>query len=148
MGETSQEDSDDENDDIEGYFEEEEVVKAKPSADGKLMFSHKDPFIKYWNNMVIVLAMYNSVTIPMAIFYGEDGPTIIGSETIALIDALVDLTFLIDVVLTFRTTYLDTETGSDETDPHKIASKYLHGSFMIDFASSVPFGSFVPESEA
>ena len=112
------------------------------------MFSHKDPFIKYWNNMVIVLAMYNSVTIPMAIFYDEDGLSLIKSETIAMIDALVDLTFLIDVILTFRTTFLDTDKGFDETDTHKIALHYLRGSFLIDFASSVPFASFVPESQA
>ena len=97
--------------------------------------------------MVIVLAMYNSVTIPLAIFYEKDGPTFISSETIALVDALVDLTFLIDVVITFRTTYLDTEKGYDVDDPHEIAKKYLNGSFAIDLASSVPFASFVPDSQ-
>ena len=29
---------------------------------------------------------------------------------------------------------------------HKIAKSYLRGSFLIDFASSVPFASFVPDS--
>lgn len=96
--------------------------------------------------MVIVLAMYNSVTIPMAIFYGEDGPSIISSEGIALIDSLVDLIFLIDVIITFRTTFLDTEKGYDVYDTHEIAANYLHGSFAIDLASSVPFASFVPDS--
>jgi len=90
--------------------------------------------------------MYNSVTIPLAVFYNEDGPSVISSETIALIDALVDLLFLIDVVLTFRTTFLDTDKGEDETDTRKIAKAYLNGSFAIDFASSVPFSSFVPDS--
>lgn len=93
--------------------------------------------------MVIVLAMYNSVTIPMAIFYGDDGPTVIASENVRIVDALVDFIFLIDVILTFRTTFLDTEQGQDETDTHKIAAAYLNGSFAIDFASSVPFSSFV-----
>ena len=97
--------------------------------------------------MVIVLAMYNSVTIPMAIFYGEDGPSFISSESIALIDALVDLIFLIDVIITFRTTFLDTEKGYDVYDTHEIAKNYLHGSFAIDLASSVPFASFVPDSQ-
>lgn len=97
--------------------------------------------------MVIILAMYNSVTIPMAIFYEGDGPSMIQSEMITVIDALVDLTFLIDVILTFRTTYLDTDKGVDETDTHKIAKRYLNGSFTIDFASSVPFASFVPDSQ-
>lgn len=138
---------DDQKDDIGEYFEIEKPEPKKPSSDGKLLFSHKSQFIKYWNNMVIVLAMYNSVTIPMAIFYGADGPSFISSENIALIDALVDLTFLIDVVITFRTTFLDTEKGFDVYDTHEIARKYLHGTFAIDLASSVPFSSFVPDSQ-
>lgn len=93
--------------------------------------------------MVIVLAMYNSVTIPMAIFYGDDGLSLISGEYIALIDALVDLIFLVDIVLTFRTTFLDTEKGTIVYDTHTIASKYLHGSFAVDLASSVPFGAIV-----
>jgi len=116
------------------------------ASDGKILFSHKSTFIKYWSNTVILFAMYNSVTIPIAIFYGDDGPSVIGSETILLIDAMVDLLFLIDVILTFRTTFLDTDKGIDETDTHKIAKNYLNGSFAIDFASSVPFSSFVPSS--
>ena len=55
--------------------------------------------------------MYNSVTIPIAIFYDVHGPSIISSNIIGLVDALVDFIFLIDIILTFRTTFLDTEKG-------------------------------------
>ena len=54
-------------------------------------------------------------------------------------DALVDFIFLIDVIINFRTTYLDTEKGTEVTDTHKIGIHYLKGQFLIDFASSVPF---------
>ena len=54
-------------------------------------------------------------------------------------DALVDFIFLIDVIITFRTSYLDTAKGTEETDTHRIAIHYLKGQFLIDFASSVPF---------
>jgi hypothetical protein len=97
--------------------------------------------------MVIILAMYNSITIPISIFYDTHGPSFISGNTIGLIDALVDLIFLIDVILTFRTTYLDTDLGKEETNTHKIASSYLRGAFLIDFASSVPFDVFVPSSQ-
>jgi len=131
---------------MDTFFEDEKEKEPIKASDGKVIFSHSSKFIKNWNNTVILLAMYNSVTIPIAIFYGDKGPSIIDSETIALVDALVDLIFLIDVIITFRTTYLDTDLGCEETDTHKIASSYLRGSFAIDFASSVPFGSFIPDS--
>jgi len=89
--------------------------------------------------MVIVFAMYNSVTIPIAIFYGDYGPSLISSNTIAFVDAMVDFIFLVDIVITFRTTFLDADLGQEETDTHKIAIKYMKGSFAVDLASSVPF---------
>ena len=91
--------------------------------------------------------MYNSVTIPMAIFYSENGPTMLEGEPIALLDSFVDLIFLIDVIITFRTTYLDTAIGEEVTETHKIAITYLKGSFAIDFISSVPLEAFVPASQ-
>ena len=130
--------------DIDSYFDDEKPPEPLIASDKKLIFSHNSKFIKYWNNTVILLAMYNSVTIPMAIFYADQGPSFIQSETIAICDALVDFIFLIDIIITFRTTYLNTDLGCEETNTHKIAKSYLHGSFLIDFASSVPFASLVP----
>jgi hypothetical protein len=81
------------------------------ASDGKILFRYSSDFIKYWQNLVIIFAMYNSVTIPIAIFYDVHGPSIISSNIIGLVDALVDFIFLIDIILTFRTTFLDTEKG-------------------------------------
>lgn len=61
-------------------------------------------------------------------------------------DAFVDLIFLVDIIITFRTTYLDTDRGREETDTHKIAKAYFNNGFLVDFASSVPFASFIPDS--
>ena len=117
------------------------------ASDKKIIFSYSSRFIKHWNNAVIILAMYNSVTIPMAIFYQDNGPTALAGEPIALLDSFVDLIFLIDVIITFRTTYLDTAIGEEVTETHKIAITYLKGSFAIDFISSVPLEAFVPASQ-
>ena len=131
---------------IEDQDWDEKPAEPIKASDGKIIFSHNSKFIKYWSNTVILLAIYNSVTIPMAIFFAEEGPTFIGSETIALCDAIIDFIFLIDIIITFRTTYLNTELGCEETDTKKIFRRYVGGSFAIDLASSVPFASLVPES--
>ena len=129
------------------FFEEEQPEAPVVASDGKMIFRYSSAFIKYWNIMVIILAMYNSITIPISIFYDVHGPSIISSNYIAFVDAVVDTIFLIDVILTFRTTYLDTNLGKEETDTHKIAITYLNGSFAVDLASSVPFSVFVPDSQ-
>jgi len=55
----------------------------------------------------------------------------------------VDLFFLIDIIIRFRTTYLDSKQSIEVKDPHTIGIKYMKGNFFIDFISSVPFTSFV-----
>lgn len=132
---------------VDEFFEEEQKQEKLVASDGKILFRYSSKFIQHWSNFVIILAMYNSITIPISIFYDVHGPSFISSNEISLIDSLVDLIFLIDVILTFRTTYLDTDLGKEETNMHKIASSYLRGAFVIDFASSVPFAIFVPESQ-
>ena len=147
IAETSGEDDDGDNSDIDDFFTPEQKSESIKASDGKIIFSHSSDFIKWWNNMVILLAMYNSITIPISIFYGDDGPTLISSQSIALCDAFIDLIFLIDVILTFRTTYLDTILGQEETNTHKIAMRFLRGSFTIDFISSVPLSALIPKSQ-
>lgn len=50
----------------------------------------------------------------------------------------VDVTFIIDILINFRTTYV---SGNDEivSDPGKIAVHYLKGWFLIDLVAAVPF---------
>ena len=59
----------------------------------------------------------------------------------SFIDACVDLIFLIDIIIRFRTTYLDPKESEEIRDPHRIAITYLKGPFVIDFISSVPLQS-------
>lgn len=91
--------------------------------------------------MVIILAMYNSLLIPLQIFYDEQGHSALNGEVVRFIDSCVDLLFLIDIIIKFRTSYLDPKQSIEVKDPHAIARKYLRGSFFIDFISSVPFNS-------
>lgn len=68
-------------------------------------------------------------------------------ETISFLDATVDLLFLIDIVIKFRTSYLDPKQSIEVKDPIVIGKKYLFSvSFVIDFISSVPFNSLLPTS--
>ena len=85
--------------------------------------------------------MYNSILIPMQIFYKSELHSSLSGEAVTIIDALVDLFFLIDIIITFRTTYLDSELSMECRDPAKIRSRYLRGQFLLDFISSVPFNA-------
>ena len=49
-----------------------------------------------------------------------------------LVNRFIDIVFIIDLLLNFRTAYYD-DAGLLEERPRKIASNYLHGWFAFDF---------------
>ena len=51
----------------------------------------------------------------------------------------IDVYFLIDVILTFFTTFTDAETNVEVANHKRIAIKYLKGWFFIDILSIIPF---------
>ena len=53
----------------------------------------------------------------------------------------VDLVFLIDIAVNFRTAQLSDE-GSLITDPNEVARRYAHGWLVFDVIAGVPFVSF------
>ena len=120
-----------------GMSEQQELDRKQ------LLFAGSGNFIKHWNNFVILLAMYNAVLIPLQLFYDVKGHSAIRGEAISFIDACVDLFFLVDIVITFRTTFLDPKQSIEVKDPHAIGKRYLRGGFTIDLISSVPFSSLI-----
>ena len=56
-----------------------------------------------------------------------------------ILNAFIDFMFLLDIIINFRTTFYDLESGDEEFDPYKIAIVYLKGRFTIDLLSTVPF---------
>jgi predicted ABC-type exoprotein transport system permease subunit len=54
-------------------------------------------------------------------------------------DHIIDLCFGLDILITFKTTYVNLMTGDEEFNGKKIAFNYLTGRFWIDLLSTIPF---------
>ena len=52
---------------------------------------------------------------------------------------MIDLVFLGDIIVNFRTTFYDIETGDEVFDAKRIGKQYLKGRFTIDLLSTLPF---------
>lgn len=54
------------------------------------------------------------------------------------VDLIVDIMFIIDILINFRTTYVNT---NDEVVSHplRIAVHYFKGWFLIDMVAAIPF---------
>ena len=66
-------------------------------------------------------------------------------------NSMIDFLFFVDIILNFRTTYFDMNSGEEIFDEKEIAKHYIvSGKFFIDLLSSVPLdimlSFFLPDS--
>jgi len=55
-------------------------------------------------------------------------------------DSLIDMIFMLDIILRFRTTYIDQVSGEEVVDTYLIGTRYMKSSqFFFDIISTVPF---------
>ena len=87
-----------------------------------------------WDFLIMILSLINGCTIPFDIAFQ---PLIFKTTWFITINYLIDLIFILDIFLNFRTTYKSEITGLIETDKKKIAQHYLFSvKFVIDFLSA------------
>jgi hypothetical protein len=90
-----------------------------------------------WDLFIIFLAIYQALTIPIEISLQPD---VLASPFMKTVNGMIDLVFLFDIILNFRTSYVDSINGEEILDPVLISSKYLTElRFYIDVLSTVPF---------
>ena len=135
---TSQADEDD----------EDEVNRAKARREKvipRFFFKGSGKDRLHWDFFIIFLSIYNAFSIPMAIVFS---PAQLNTDGMLAFDAIVDFIFIIDIILTFRTTFFDPTIGEEVYDPHRIAKRYIGGGrFFIDFLSSVPLTSIFGDNK-
>lgn len=56
-----------------------------------------------------------------------------------ILNSCIDLVFLLDIIVNFRTTFYDIETGDEVFDSKRTGMKYLKSRFTIDLLSTIPF---------
>lgn len=90
-----------------------------------------------WDLIVIILAIYNAIMIPFEFAFTPDYITTVYYE---IADYMIDILFFLDVIINFRTTYVNQKTGLEVTNWFKIAVKYIFfGRFLIDILATIPF---------
>ena len=102
----------------------------------KLMIRLNNPNKTKWDIFIIVLAVYNSFQIPFEIAFE---PEEMKSAKFFVFNTMIDLCFAFDIIVNFRTSYFDSDTGEEVFDPKRIGRDYLKSRFTIDLLSTVPF---------
>ena len=90
----------------------------------------------YWDFFIILLAIFNSIALPMEIAFK---PPWLMTKLFYIINTFIDCLFGIDILISFRTTYMCSDTGQEITKGCKIAKNYFLGRFSFDLLSTIPF---------
>nr|XP_023966821.1 potassium voltage-gated channel subfamily H member 6 [Chrysemys picta bellii] len=106
---------------------------------------HYSPFKAVWDWLILLLVIYTAVFTPYSAAFllneeQEEKRWNCGysCNPLNIIDLIVDIMFIVDIIINFRTTYVNI---NDEvvSHPGKIAIHYFKGWFLIDMVAAIPF---------
>ena len=100
------------------------------------MLRQNDPQKTKWDLIIIFLAIYNSFQIPFEIAFDPEDMKL---PAFYVVNSLIDFVFLLDIIVNFRTTFYDIETGDEVFDSKRTGKMYLKGRFTVDLLSTIPF---------
>ena len=114
---------------------------------------HYSLFKAMWDWVVLFLVMYTAIITPyMAAFvltrdnqetvamhstHASKGMTI-ADDPLVILDYIVDVMFIIDIFINFRTTFVDVNDFV-VSDPCLVAINYMKGWFVVDVLAAIPF---------
>ncbi|XP_053473012.1 potassium voltage-gated channel subfamily H member 6a isoform X3 [Ictalurus furcatus] len=106
---------------------------------------HYSPFKAVWDWLILLLVLYTAVFTPYSAAFllseqQDEGRADCGytCNPLNVVDLVVDVMFIIDIIINFRTTYVN---HNDEvvSHPGRIAQHYFKGWFLIDIVAAIPF---------
>ena len=104
---------------------------------------HYSPFKAVWDWLILLLVIYTAIVTPYSAAFllndpDSDHMNPYSTDPMRIIDQIVDVMFIIDILINFRTTYVN---KNDEvvSHPGKIAVHYFKGWFLIDVVAAIPF---------
>uniref|UniRef100_A0A668APE8 Voltage-gated inwardly rectifying potassium channel KCNH2 n=1 Tax=Myripristis murdjan TaxID=586833 RepID=A0A668APE8_9TELE len=106
---------------------------------------HYSPFKAVWDWLILLLVIYTAILTPYsAAFLLNDQEEVAmqscgySCSPLNVVDLIVDIMFIIDILINFRTTYVN---ANDEVVSHplRIAVHYFKGWFLIDMVAAIPF---------
>lgn len=116
------------------------TIESLEKADDIFARSIIDPQTKektIWDVSIGLLIIFSVAVVPLRI--GFDLPP---SKSWIIIDWITDASFTLDIIVTFRTAYLD-DNNTLVTVPKWIMNRYLKFWFAIDLVSTVPIDKIV-----
>ena len=119
-----------------GIMQEKKISSRKKI--GKCMLRHDNKLKAFWDLYIIVFVLWNCISIPLQISFRD--LWWMNSIFYKIAEGVVDVSFALDIIVNFRTTYISPKSGLEITENNQIAKNYIKGGrFWVDLAASIPF---------
>lgn len=106
---------------------------------------HYSPFKAVWDWVILLLVIYTAIFTPYSAAFllsevEEQRRRSCGytCNPLNVVDLLVDVMFIVDILINFRTTYVN-QNEEVVSHPGRIAQHYFKGWFLIDIVAAIPF---------
>ncbi|KFD69238.1 hypothetical protein M514_04553 [Trichuris suis] len=117
--------------------------KLQPARTNHCTILHYSPFKAVWDWIILLLVIYTAIFTPYVAAFLLREESVSRRQhkyhdPLEVVDLIVDIMFIIDIIINFRTTYMN---DNDEviSHPGKIAIHYFKGWFLIDVVAAIPF---------
>ncbi|KAM9305681.1 voltage-gated inwardly rectifying potassium channel KCNH7 [Gastrophryne carolinensis] len=111
----------------------------------KFTILHYSPFKAVWDWLILLLVIYTAIFTPYSAAFllndiEEQKRRTCGysCNPLNVVDLIVDIMFIIDILINFRTTYVN-QNEEVVSDPARIVIHYFKGWFLIDMVAAIPF---------
>lgn len=92
------------------------------------------PLKLHWDLFLMIFVFYNSVSVPFLAAFDQHSALLV----FEVIEFTIDFCFAVDIMLSFRTSYLD-HSGDEVVEPGVIARHYGYSyKFPLDLVSVIP----------
>lgn len=126
-------------------------VQKKKSSLASCTIDHRSVFKITWDWFILALVIYTSIEIPFATAFLENNghssrdiwDKLSSREPHEIVNVIVDVMFIIDIIINFRTTFMDSSSDAIVSEPKRIAINYLKTWFVVDFVAAIPFDFFI-----
>ncbi|XP_065155223.1 potassium voltage-gated channel subfamily H member 8-like isoform X3 [Atheta coriaria] len=102
----------------------------------RLIISHYGMFKSCWDWLILIATFYVAVVVPYNASFG-------GERSYVPIDVAVETLFFMDIILNFRTTYVNRK-GEVVSHWKTISLNYLRTWFIVDVLAALPFDFLYP----
>ncbi|XP_075767446.1 voltage-gated delayed rectifier potassium channel KCNH4 isoform X2 [Pelodiscus sinensis] len=124
-----------------------DVFESKPSVPeykvasvqkSRFILLHYSIFKALWDWLILLATFYVAVTVPYNVCFTGTEDSLAAARSTIVSDIVVEMLFILDIVLNFRTTYVS-QSGQVVYDTRSICLHYVATWFFVDLIAALPF---------